>query len=131
MKQLKNFSTVRKCTKGVKVKHENLLPEHQLTRLAEGEMMCLQGLVSLELYGILSYHVRGFDEDMQLTMAENLVDFAKKHVAYTTGVLSADLVLDICYKMIAMEHGLLKKSVLSRMKNKLESFRDLKKNTRV
>ena len=124
MKQLKNFSTVRKCTKGVKVKHENLLPEHQLTRLAEGEMMCLQGLVSLELYGILSYHVRGFDEDMQLTMAENLVDFAKKHVAYTTGVLSADLVLDICYTMIAMEHGLLKKSVVSRMKNKLESFRD-------
>jgi hypothetical protein len=124
MKLLKNFSTVRKCTKGVKVKHENLLPEHQLTRLAEGEMMCLQGLVSLELYGILSYHVRGFDEDMQLTMAENLVDFAKKHVAYTTGVLSADLVLDICYTMIAMEHGLLKKSVLSRMKNKLESFRD-------
>ena len=124
MKQLKNFSTVRKCTKGVKVKHENLLPEHQMTRLAEGEMMCLQGLVSLELYGILSYHVRGFDEDMQLTMAENLVDFAKKHVAYTTGVLSADLVLDICYKMIAMEHGLLKKSVVSRMKNKLESFRD-------
>ena len=124
MKQLKNFSTVRKCTKGVKVKHEILLPEHQLTRLAEGEMMCLQGLVSLELYGILSYHVRGFDEDMQLTMAENLVDFAKKHVAYTTGVLSADLVLDICYTMIAMEHGLLKKSVVSRMKNKLESFRD-------
>ena len=124
MKQLKNFSTVRKCTKGVKVKHENLLPEHQMTRLAEGEMMCLQGLVSLELYGILSYHVRGFDEDMQLTMAENLVDFAKKHVAYTTGVLSADLVLDICYTMIAMEHGLLKKSVVSRMKNKLESFRD-------
>jgi hypothetical protein len=32
-------------------------------------------------------------------------------------VASADLVLDICYKMIAMEMGLLKKSVLSRMKN--------------
>jgi hypothetical protein len=38
-------------------------------------------------------------------------------VAYTTGVSSADLVLDICYKMVAMEHGMLKKSVLSRMKN--------------
>ena len=38
MKELKNFSTVRKCTKGVKVKHENLLPEHQLTRLAEREL---------------------------------------------------------------------------------------------
>ena len=117
MKELKNFTTVRKCTKGVKVVHENLLPEHQLTRLAERELMSLQGVVSMELYGILSYHVRGFDEDMQITMAENLVDFAKQHVAYTTGVSSADLVLDICYKMMAMEMGLLKKSVLSRMKN--------------
>ena len=117
MKQQKNFSTVRKCTKGVKVVHENLLPEHQLTRLAERELMSLQGVVSMELYGILSYHVRGFDEEMQITMAENLVDFAKQHVAYTTGVSSADLVLDICYKMMAMEMGLLKKSVLSRMKN--------------
>ena len=117
MKELKNFSTVRKCTKGVKVKHENLLPEDQLTRLAERELMSLQGVVSMELYGILSYHVRGFDEEMQITMAENLVDFAKQHVAYTTGVSSADLVLDICYKMMAMEMGLLKKSVLSRMKN--------------
>ena len=117
MKELKNFSTVRKCTKGVKVVHENLLPEHQLTRLAERELMSLQGVVSMELYGILSYHVRGFDEDMQITMAENLVDFAKQHVAYTTGVSSADLVLDICYKMMAVEMGLLKKSVLSRMKN--------------
>ena len=117
MKELKNFSTVRKCAKGVKVVHENLLPEHQLTRLAEKELMCLQGMVSMELYGILSYHVRGFDEEMQLTMAENLVDFTKQHVAYTTGVSSADLVLDICYKMIAMEQGLLKKSVLSKMKN--------------
>ena len=117
MKELKNFSTVRKCTKGVKVKHEHLLPEHQLTRLAERELMSLQGVVSMELYGILSYHVRGFDEEMQMVMAENLVDFAKQHVAYTTGVASADLVLDICYKMMAMEMGLLKKSVLSRMKN--------------
>ena len=117
MKELKNFSTVRKCTKGVKVVHENLLPEHQLTRLAEREMTALHDKVSMELYGILTYHVRGFDEEMQITMAENLVDFAKGHVAYTTGVASADLVLDICYKMIAMEMGLLKKSVLSRMKN--------------
>ena len=117
MKQQKNFSTVRKCTKGVKVVHENLLPEHQLTRVAEREMTALHDKVSMELYGILTYHVRGFDEDMQLTMAENLVDFAKQHVAYTTGVASADLVLDICYKMMAMEMGLLKKSVLSRMKN--------------
>ena len=116
MKQ-RNFSTVRKCTKGVKVVDEHLLPEHQLTRLAEKVLMCLQELVSLPLYGHLVYCVRGFDEELQTVMAENLVDFAKKHVAYTTGVISADVVLDLCYKMIAAEHGILKKRVLSRMKN--------------
>ena len=117
MKQ-RNFSTVRKCTKGVKVVDENLLPNHQLTRLAECEMMNLQDHVGLNVYGQLVYAVRGFDEDMQLTMAENMVDFAKKHVAYTTGVPSADFVLDVCYKMIAMEHGILKKSVKSRVLNR-------------
>ena len=43
----RNFSTVRKCTKGVKVVDEHLLPEHQLTRLAERELMNLQGRVNL------------------------------------------------------------------------------------
>lgn len=112
-----NFSTVRKCTKGVRVVDEHLLTEHQLTTLAERTMMNLHEHVSLAIYGQLVYCVRGFDEEMQLVMAENLVDFAKQHVAYTTGVLSADIVLDICYKMIAAELGILKKSFLSRMKN--------------
>ena len=112
----RNFSTVRKCTKGVKVVDEHLLPEHQLTRLAERELMNLQGRVSDGLCSVLMYHVRGFDEEMQLVMAENLVDFAKSHVAYTTGVPSADFILDIGYKMIAMEHGIMKKNVVSRIK---------------
>ena len=113
----RNFSTVRKCTKGVKVVDEHLLSEHQLTRLAERELMNLQGRVSDGLCSVLMYHVRGFDEEMQLVMAENLVDFAKLHVAYTTGVPSADFILDMGYKMIAMEHGIMKKNVVSRMKN--------------
>ena len=104
----RNFSTVRKCTKGVKVVDEHLLPEHQLTRLAERELMNLQGRVSDGLCSVLMYHVRGFDEEMQLVMAENLVDFAK--------VPSADFILDMGYKMIAMEHGIMKKNVVSRIK---------------
>ena len=61
--------------------------------------------------------VRGFDEDMQLEMADDLVDFAKYHLAHTTGVVSADIVLDLCYMMIAEEHDILKKSERSRMRN--------------
>jgi hypothetical protein len=63
--------------------------------------------------------VRGFDEDMQLEMADDLVDFAKYHVAHTTGVMSADVILDLGYMMIAEEHDILKKSERSRMRNLL------------
>ncbi len=61
--------------------------------------------------------VRGFDEDMQLELADDLVSFASEHIAHTTGVISADLVLDICYLMIAYDHDILKKRVRSKMRN--------------
>jgi len=38
--------------------------------------------------------------------------------AHTTGVISADLILDISYKLIAYEHNILKKGVRSRIDNR-------------
>ena len=69
------------------------------------------------LYGHLMMVVRGFDEDMQLEMAEDLVSFASEHIAHTTGVISADFTLDVCYLMIAYDHNILKKGVRSKMNN--------------
>lgn len=113
-----NFSTVRKKTKGVKVFHQNLLSEHQMDPIAEKVMEDLNGRISPMLYGALMRSIRGFDEVMQLEMAECLVGFAKSHRAWTTGVDSADFILDVCYLMIAAEHDILKKSERSRMINK-------------
>ena len=113
----KNFTTVRKRTKGVRMIHENLIADHQIDR--EQVMTGLEDRVSPVLYGTLIMLVRGFDEDMQLEMADDLVDFAKYHLAHTTGVVSADIVLDLCYMMIAEEHDILKKSERSRMRNLL------------
>ena len=115
----KNFTTVRKRTKGVRMIHENLIADHQIDRVAEQVMLGLEDRVSPVLYGTLIMLVRGFDEDMQLEMADDLVDFAKYHLAHTTGVVSADIVLDLCYMMIAEEHDILKKSERSRMRNVL------------
>ena len=41
-------------------------------------------------------------------MVEDLLFFALGHVAHTTGCPSADYVLDICYTLIAIEHGIKK-----------------------
>ena len=113
----KNFTTVRKRTKGVRMIHANLIADHQIDRVAEQVMTGLEDKVSPVLYGTLIMLVRGFDEDMQLEMADDLVDFAKYHVAHTTGVMSADIILDLGYMMIAEEHDILKKSERSRMRN--------------
>ena len=97
--------------------HQNLLKKHQLDPIAEKVMACLEGKVSPMLYGHLMMVVRGFDEDMQLEMAEDLVSFACEHIAHTTGVISADFTLDVCYLMIAYDHNILKKGVRSKMNN--------------
>ena len=97
--------------------HANLIADHQIDRVAEQVMTGLEDKVSPVLYGTLIMLVRGFDEDMQLEMADDLVDFAKYHVAHTTGVMSADVILDLGYMMIAEEHDILKKSERSRMRN--------------
>lgn len=112
-----NFSTVRKKAKGVKMFHQNLLSEHQVDPIAEKVMEELEGIISPILYGLLMRAIRGFDEEMQLEMAESLVCFAKNHRAWTTGVDSADFILDVCYLMIAEDHDILKKSERSRLKN--------------
>ena len=114
-----NFSTVRKKAKGVKVFHQNLLSEHQVDPIAEKVMEDLECRVSPILYGMLMRTIRGFDEAMQLEMAECLVGFASTHRAWTTGVDAADFILDVCYLMIADEHDILKKSERSRMRNLL------------
>ena len=99
--------------------HANLIADHLIDRVAEQVMTGLEDMVSPVLYGTLIMLVRGFDEDMQLEMADDLVDFAKYHVAHTTGVMSADVILDLGYMMIAEEHDILKKSERSRMRNLL------------
>ena len=57
-----NFSTVRKCAKGVKVFHQNLLSEHQVDPIAEKVMEDLECRGSPILYGMLMRTIRGFDE---------------------------------------------------------------------
>ena len=104
----RNFSTVRKMTKGVRMVHQDLLSQHPLDPVAR---------ISPALQGHFMQLLRGFDEEMQIEMADDLDDFTNHHIAHTTGVIAADVILDIGYKMIAYEHNILKKGEYSRMRN--------------
>ena len=115
----RNFSTVRKMTKGVRLVHQDLLTEHPLDPVAERILDCMRGRISPALQGHFMQLLRSFDEDMQVEMADDLNDFSQDHTAHTTGVVAADIILDLGYKMIAFEHNILKKGERSRAMNKL------------
>ena len=113
----RNFSTVRKMTRGVRMIHQDLLMEHPLDPVAERILDCMRGRISPALQGHFMQLLRSFDEEMQVEMADDLLDFSSDHIAHTTGVISADVILDLGYKMIAYEHNILKKKDRSRMRN--------------
>ena len=113
----RNFSTVRKMTRGVRMVHQDLLMEHPLDPVAERILDCMRGRISPALQGHFMQLLRSFDEEMQIEMADDLLDFSSDHIAHTTGVISADVILDLGYKMIAYEHNILKKKDRSRMRN--------------
>ncbi len=113
----RNFSTVRKMTKGVRMVHQDLLKQHPLDPVAERILDCMRGRISPALQGHFMQLLRSFDEEMQIEMADDLLDFSSDHIAHTTGVISADVILDLGYKMIAYEHNILKKKDRSRMRN--------------
>jgi hypothetical protein len=114
-----NFTTVRKIAKGVKMVHQDLLCNHPLDPVAEYILNGIENKVSPALLGHFMQLLRGFDEEMQIEMADDLSDFAREHTLHTTGVIAADIILDFCYKLIAFEHDIVKKGERSRIINKV------------
>jgi len=100
---------VRTAARDVRQVSNDLRRDFGVCQLADREMTSLEKKVSPQLYGMLMQQLLGFHGDMQLEMAEDLVIFAYKHIAHTTGCESVDTILDICYTWIAAEHGILKK----------------------
>ena len=110
---------MRKMTRGVRLVHQDLLMEHPLDLVAERILDCMRGRISPALQGHFMQLLRSFDEDMQIEMADDLNDFSQDHTAHTTGVVSADIILDLGYKLIAFEHNIMKKSERSKTINRM------------
>ena len=89
-----------------KVIEQDLRSEYPVEGVAASVMECLEDKVSPGLLELLNEVLLGFSDDMQLEMADDLLDFAYGHVMHTTGCLSADAILKSCYEWIAEELGI-------------------------
>lgn len=74
-------------------------------------LQCMADKISPELWNLLYAMLLPFDCDMQMEMADDLLDFICQHVIHTTGCPSADLTLKACYTWIAEEQGFEEKEI--------------------
>ena len=86
---------------------QNLKGEYNYDSTALRVIENLEDRVSIQLYDMIRDMLLGFDDGMQLEIADNLLDFTVMHVIYTTGCPSADYILEACYRWIAEEQGIL------------------------
>ena len=86
---------------------QNLKGEYNYDSTALRVIENLEDRVSVQLYDMIRDMLLGFEEGMQLEIADNLLDFTVMHVIHTTGCPSADYILEACYRWIAEEQGIL------------------------
>lgn len=98
---------VENYAKVEKVITQDLSNEFGIDERAARIMRLVEGEVSEDLLDMLMTELQGFCGQMQIEMAEDLLDFALAHVVHTTGCPSVDYVLDYCYSHIAMEHDIM------------------------
>jgi hypothetical protein len=91
--------------KTIKTYEQDLTYQFGVDGTAQYVMECLEDKVSPKLLDVLNAMLLGFNDDIQLEIADDLLDFAYGQVVHTTGCPSADAVLNACYTWIAEEKG--------------------------
>ena len=91
--------------KSLRVFEQDLTYQFSVDGIAQDVMECLEDKVSPALLDTLNAMLLGFNDDMQLEIADDLLDFAYGQMVHTTGCPSADAVLNACYTWIAEEKG--------------------------
>ena len=98
---------------------QNLKGEYNYDSTAIRVLENLEDRVSIQLYDMIRDMLLGFDDGMQLEIADNLMDFTVMHVIHTTGCPSADYILEACYRWIAEEQGILESQSFEEKKEEI------------
>ena len=96
---------IKKGKRRVRLVEEDLRDYQGMNKCAEYTMKRLERKLSTELVDMLITQLLGFNEVIQVEMADNLDLYVRNHEVKTTGCPSVDLVLDVCYMWIAAELG--------------------------
>ena len=97
-------TVVRKNKRLVRVVVEDLQNESGVDIEAMVIMECIRPYVSTTIFDMLMIQLSAFTSEMQVEIADNLLDFVNEGVKKFTGCSRADFVLDACYKWIGEEN---------------------------
>ena len=75
------------------------------TPIARKLLVCIKSQLSPELWDYLIGMLQGFREDVQIDIADDILDFVNLKMIHMTGFPSIDTVLFACYEQIAQEKG--------------------------
>ena len=96
-------TVVRKNKRLVRVVVEDLQDEKGVDIEALVIMECIRPHVSTTIFDMLMMQLSAFTNEMQVEVADNLLDFVNEGIMKYTGCSRADFVLDACYKWIGEE----------------------------
>ena len=98
------LTVVRKNKRLVRVVVEDLQDENGVDMEAMVLMECIRPHVSTTIFDMLMIQLPAFRGEMQVEVADNLLDFVNEGIKKFTGCSRADYVLDACYKWIGEEN---------------------------
>ena len=85
--------------------YQDLRAQYPVAPLAESTVELCQGLVSNSLYHQMKNSLAGFDENMQMMMADYLRDCVDGNGIHTTGITHIDRILWPLYHKIQREQA--------------------------
>lgn len=100
-------TVVRKDKRLVRVVVEDLQDERGIDIEAMVIMECIRPHVSTTIFDMLMIQLSAFTSEMQVEIADNLLDFVNEGLLKHTGCSSADMVLNACYQWIQEEGGVI------------------------
>lgn len=107
------FQNLTECfNRKAKLIPQDLTDMYGLDSTAAFVLECMEDKVDAELYELMKTTLLGFSSDMQLEMADNLLDFVCSNVMHSTGIYTADYVLAQLYLCIATGKDIVKREVV-------------------
>ncbi len=86
-----------------KIFKRDLRPEYHIDGTAKSVMECIEGRVSEELYRDMMNYLLGYSDDMQLEIADNLLDAVCYGWQHYIGIPHIDMIMQGFYLLIEEE----------------------------